>query len=476
MESKGTTPVVKAEMPLLVSEAQDIYPPVPPQIHAVPGTFLTAADLRRFYVASRLVGAVPAISMLPKPFDDLTREYGCDIYAQMEKDSEISAALSILILAATSTQIRIIPSLPSTHPQYEASRSIAQFCQWLISTSEWANNDNRRLLVRNGLMFGTSLGELIFDVQKGGEYDGFTVVTDMHVLEPEHTGMVVDNFNKFLGVIPRNNLYPSLPQGELVPLQMDFVNGTARVGDITIDYIIPRSKFLHLAWNRKSSSPQGSSILRPAYTPWWAKQQILEQMLQWLLKYAQPSIWGTVSDKAVAQCFTDPNTGEQIEVPPTELLLEALQAFRGASALALPPGTEVNTLNVAASGNIFLEMLAWADREITRSVLMQHMATSESAHMSRSSSESHQDVLGLLIRTLREWQADAIRRDIIRPLVLYNYGEDYLYMLPEVDAGYGDGFPLGAQEVAQLAHADWFDDSQRSAIDRILGIPLRRTG
>jgi hypothetical protein len=57
--------------------------------------------------------------------------------------------------------------------------------------------------------------------------------------------------------------------------------------------------------------------------------------------------------------------------------------FRNASAIALPYGSQVNTINVSESGAVFFAGLDWADNAIRRAILKQHLATGEGQHQAR---------------------------------------------------------------------------------------------
>ena len=73
-------------------------------------TTITAADLARQYVASRLgFGIAPILSSLPNASDDLTQEFGVEIYDRIKQDAEVSAALDMLVMAATSAKPKFIP-------------------------------------------------------------------------------------------------------------------------------------------------------------------------------------------------------------------------------------------------------------------------------------------------------------------------------------------------------------------------------
>jgi hypothetical protein len=65
------------------------------------------------------------------------------------------------------------------------------------------------------------------------------------------------------------------------------------VSDLAPAEIIPREKFCILSWRPKDGDPRGTSVLRPAYDPWWRKRQTIPEYLKYLAQFAGPSLWAT---------------------------------------------------------------------------------------------------------------------------------------------------------------------------------------
>lgn len=443
--------------------------------------FQTVADLRRLYIAANYLGLQASVTTLPHAFDDLSDQFGIDVYARMMQDSEVAANLNLLVMASTSQSAVFTPVLNPANPDYAKAVFVAGYFQYMFDTMETSFWEARRALVREGLTYGSAVAELIYDVYECGPYKGFYGVTEMRPLCISDTAFVVDNFNRLIGIVPARAPGLALPIGSTIPLSVAGV--TTNPDDLKreikeIPGILPRHKFWVQTWDGRRSDPRGRSILRPAYTPWWIKQQVLHELLAWLSKYAQPSLWATTPPDAMAMCIIDPQTGQEVEVKPTEILLQALLQLRSASAVAVPAGSEIHTLDLSSSGDIFTKLLAWCDMQITRGILMQHLATGDSTlsgNSNRVSSESHQDVLSLLIVTLRTWQSEALRRDVIIPLTVANFGEGYRHLAPRMDLGEGDGFPVTPMEISQLHFANWFTPDQMAALDRQMGLPIRQT-
>lgn len=434
---------------------------------------ITAADLARQYVASRLgFGIAPILSSLPNASDDITQEFGVSIYDRIKQDAEVSAALDVLVMAATSSKAKFVPPTNKDGVVDPLAQRMADYFDWMAGEFATPFNEWRKAIVEDALSYGSGVGELLFSIEEGGEWDGHYRIADVRPLCMCDTSFVVDNFNRIVGIISHKQPGLTMPIGAYVPLISSELSQEAKQN--RLNAVIPRSKFTIFTWNPKCSDPRGRSVLRPIYAAWYAKQQIINLMLDWFKKYSQPSIWATTPQGAQVICEVD-DKGNEKRTDPTQKLLEALMSFQNSSAIAVPFGSEIHTLDMSKGGDIFLSAISMCNREITRGIQMQHLATSDSEHMARASSGTHQQVLSLYILQLREWQSETIRRDIVTPLVLANWGKEYAHLAPSVDLGDGDGFPIDTTDVALLGQINWFTEEQKPKIDKVLGLPVRKT-
>lgn len=448
----------KSQKPLRVTEISEVTQQVAPgqAITTDAPVVATAGDLSRPYIAANINAYLAMLQSLPHAFDDLTKQFGVDIYDQMLTDSEVAASLDVIVYASVPSQPIIDAALTPNDPEYNTSVVVADFITDMVNNFSMSLQDILRIMVRQALAYGTAIGELIYETT-----DDAWLISDIRITDLLQYTLIIDGFNQIHGVAPVN-LFNRFPVGAIMPI----TDGQ------TLDNVIPRSKVLMMAWQPAKGDPRGHSLLRPAYAAWWAKQQILNEMVTWFARFAQPSIWGTTAEGAQDICITNPD-GSQTITRPTDQLLDALMQFRNASAIALPYGSAVNTISVGESGQIFLLGLDWADNSIRRAILKQHLATGEGQHQARAAAEVHQDILGLMILTVRNWIADQVRRDVFRPIVLANFGEDAERFIPRLDLGDGDGFPISAMEAAQLAAVGWFTDDQMAVMDKRLGLPVR---
>ena len=107
------------------------------------------------------------------------------------------------------------------------------------------------------------------------------------------------------------------------------------------------------------------------------------------------------------------------------------------------------------------------------------LATEEGVHMAKAASETHQDVLDLVIHHVKMAVGRMIRSDILRPLVRYNWGEEAARRLtPKVVLSSTEkhNWAKDASAVSALASSQYMDPSQYREMDARLGLPRRKIG
>lgn len=423
------------------------------------------ADLSQKYLGRGLIGFGPYLQVLDNRSDTLLREQGYQVYRKMLQDSEVDAAVDVIVRAASSQELKAISPLEPADPRYELSQELVKFVNWnfeKFDVDSW-----RREQLRTMLSFGNAVSEIDWDFEECGVWANHFTLKCIRLQLPEDYGFIVDRWGTVYGVVPLGQASGlQFPLGNLIPLNS---NGAIRL----LEGAVPRYKLAVWTWEQRGTDPRGTSILIPAYIPWWSKQRALEEWSCWLSRYAQPSIWATPGPDALPVCITN-SDGSQTITQPTEALLRALLEFKSASVLALPYGSTVNLLSVQGGVEPFLASIDLFNTEITRGILGEHLATGNGTSQNKVAIETQAIVFRLLVSSIRRLIALRIREDIIRPLVEANYG-DVGDMLPVVDLGDGDGFPITATEVAVLFQAGYFTEEQLSYIDRVLGLPVRNT-
>lgn len=421
------------------------------------------ADLAEKYLGAGLIGFGPALQILQNSGGDpLLMQQGYGLYRKMLTDSEVDASLDVLIQSATSQPLTAISPLTPDDENYALSKELADFVNYVFSRFDM--DSWRREQLRQALAFGNSVSELDWDMLETGPWKDHFIITRIRSQQPENYGFIVDRWGEVYGVAPLGPAAGTqFPIGNLVTLSSNpFVTKI-------LEGAVPRYKLTVWTWEQRGTDPRGTSILLAAYIPWWSKQRTLEEWSCWLGRYAQASLWATPGPDALPIC--DPVTGAITQ--PTERLLEALRQFKSGSVLALPYGSIVKVLEVTGGAEPFFESLEAFDAQITKAILGLHQNAAAG-----DSGKSMEVIRGIILRMvvggIRRWVAQNIQRDIVKPLIEANYG-DVEELLPIIDLGDGDGFPITATEVAVLFQAGFFTEDQLPYIDKQLGVPVRQS-
>lgn len=439
-----------------------------PQLNNRPpetGTVEVRADLNQKYLGTGMVGFGPTLEVITtRQADDLIRQHGYDLYRRMLMDSEVDASVDTLVQAAASQPVLAIPGVTEDEEGYQQSKELADFVNWTFE--RLGLNDWQREQARGMLAFGNAVSEIDWEYAESGPWSGHLYICRLRKQEPENYGFIVDRWGTVYGVAPLG-----LASGTVFPLG-NIVQLTDH-GLTNLKGAVPRYKLSVWTWEMRGTDPRGTSALIPAYIPWWSKQRAIEEWSCWLGRYAQASLWATPGPDAVPLCVTEPN-GKETITQPTELLLQALLNFKSGSVLALPYGSRVEVLQPNGGASPFFDSIAAFNKEITRAILGQHLATGEGETQSRAAAEVHTKILRLFVNSLRRYVLRQIEIELVKPLIEANYG-DVGTLMPRVMTSNGSFFNLTPTEIAVLMQSGYFSADQLQALDAELGVPIRTT-
>lgn len=455
-----------------------------------------SADPKLEYVASGgYLWLNHYLRSLPWYIDDLQRDFGNDIYERMLADPKVKASFNTLKTSILREGIEVLPaedlknpsqpeqpSLSGKRPRQSSPTAIeiANFCKRNLDAMGGAGLRSFYGIcyeLLDGGAFGTKVGELIFNeaaIEVGTDRIIQTLKT-IKVKPRTSTAFVVDayaNVVGLLGLIPGQG-YPVIVQGLM-----------GRPGDVP--NMLPREKFCIFTWMPTDEDPRGNSQLRSAYQPWWFKMQNLGERLKFLVRFATPSVWGTVSERAMPTPMADGNgnpltdiNGNPIMIQPAPLLQNALLGLQNGTVGVGPYGTEIELLEAKGEGEAFHLFQNDCDRDISEAILYQALATGEAQEGNLGSgggADAHQDILELPIHYGKRTLANMIAHEICRAIVIQNYGEEALPLLPVISLGdvESHNFAEMAAPLAQLGYS--VDESQFDGIDSDLGLPAREVG
>lgn len=450
------------------------------------------ADLTKEYVTSGKLGYYPFFRALPPYNDDISREFGLEIYARMMTDPVVHASTQLVPISILANGYELVPSLSREEPDYDVAVKMRDFVKQSLDQLE-TPYDTVLEQHLTSFDYGLSVSEQVYYVRDGGLW-----LRDLRDKPLINTILVVDSFNKTVGIMTQRFPGQAYPAGSYIPIDFSQItqgqnlpkDETTKQGEIDLSKrlpgFLPRDLFSILTNKMRYNDERGASGLRAAYSAWWFKQQVIAEYLAWLSRFASPSLVGTTAQGAKAETVLDENL-EPVEDPstnlpqvtsPEQVMAGQLAQFQNGTAMAIPFGAKVEPIQTSGNGEAFSAAINWANAEIVRAITYQFLATSEGMHNARAASEVHQDILSLGIQRRKRWLAGQQRREVYYRLLRYNFdisGKEIQRYVPHLDLGAGSGFPMSPDTIAKLATAKFIDPSQYERIDKMIGLPQRET-
>ncbi len=445
-------------------------PPTQPAPRIVePVDDLPREQLQREYVSGGQYAWVdPRLHSLPWTLDELQSDFGADVYDRMAVDSQVYACLTVLKASIVEDGLRLTSSVTDTEQDgFDLAKEIAAEALPMLDALEVPLDDVLWDML-NGVIYGYAIAEQRFDLRKGvskkNKKRDMLQLAALKVKPRTAVAFVVDAFLNVIG------LAAARPGQGFTPL----------LAGLKPEDLLPRTKFAILTFRPKNGDPRGSSILRAAFDPWWRKRQTHIELLKYLTQFASPSIWATAPEKAKYMSREEPdpnNPGEMRRVTATieEALLAGLMGFKNGTVAAFPFGTVLNTIQSSGEGRAFFAAISQADRDITRAMLTQELATTTGQFQTRAASQVHQDVLNTIVKTGKMMLARMLVRDVLTPWIRYNWGDEAVQLCPKLGFGEVEASdrPVLINAIANLYRAGYLDDSQLLALDDSLGLPER---
>ena len=404
-------------------------------------------------------------SVSPLFLDDNTQQFGADIYERMLKDTEVSSAFDTFALAVCADGVRISPA-PGGDPKDEADKRnvYAKWVENAITAGEIDLSDVA-LELMDAAAFGSRVAEIV--LQPGsGDLAGKLIPKSLKVKSAKHMEYVIGRDGALVGIRPTQ------------PLGNDQAQALAESDETQVDMwnnVIPKWKFIVHTFRPKENDVLGRSILRPAYTPWFIKTQLLPEFFRFLKLFAGGSVVGKlpkpVDDPAGAQPLEQVfgedgqpllKDDKPVFTPKAQKLLNQLIAWKNAYALVVPGGTEIDLMSPESDGQAFAHAFEYFGRQIHEAILGTSQATKEAQHESRSSKAVGQDVLGLRVANARRRLGNAMK-SLSRLLVSVNFGDSEVPYAPNFSlskleqqdrfvamTAYSDGYAKGFIKLDQL--------------------------
>jgi hypothetical protein len=363
------------------------------ELDGVPASALTSVSL-----ATDAQSLLAYARALPITVDEAQRRSGLEIYDQMDRDGAVKSSARKWKLEILSDGYRLSP--PKGFEKDELAQEIVAFweaqfdalpCQSLF----WQMLD--------AMKWGHAVAEQTWG-DGCGQWAGKWCLSDLRVIPPKLYTIVVDVFGRFLGVIGR------------VPGQIPITWSGLLILDIAkIPGFVPYQKLCLFTHDPQAGNLNGTSRYEGCYNAWRLKTRNWGEYLQYL------SRWSGVIPVGISG--PDAASGT-VNVSANEFMAEQMARLASGSAIGLSYGSSVTFWAPPSGPMPYLTTIDGLNREIARSILGNSRATVESEHGSKADSATAQDGVDEDIKFHGRSLCEAIRRQVIRPLTLANWGPD----------------------------------------------------
>lgn len=436
-----------------------------------------------YFTGGYLSGFFNSNGVLPLASDTLSQELGYEVYEDMMCDAKVSKCVNVIKSGVTGDGIELVTPLADTNPDYKISRIIEDFCSYNLKNLQRPLREIVWELL-DAVIYGHKIAEITYKIAPYNNKQHMLLGS----IKPKPfgaTNFIVDPYFNLLGISASNILGGKISgKVGLNKHNFELRDGYSFV-KLDKEYIrfINRNKFLLLTVNSQNNDPRGRSILRPAYTPWNIKNKVHCEYVRYLVTSASPLLVGFTpeSDAQKDDIVMGPDgpvkdaNGKIVRINSVQSYRDALLQAKNSGVLAAKGGSKIQSIGGDGAGIAFYKAIEVYDEQIEMAILLQTLATSESRFQSRSASEVHFSTLEQAINHYKLLVADAITEDVLKPLIIYNFGKEYVKYVPKVS--FGDtqrrDFATDAAAYAQLWQVGFMDEDQKRHADVNLGLPVR---
>ncbi|EPR07668.1 DUF935 domain-containing protein [Ruminiclostridium papyrosolvens] len=320
----------------------------------------------------------PSNGLTPVKLANIFREADSgDVLRQMElfeemeeKDPHLFSQLQTRKNAVTGLDYEIIPF----DADDERDKQIAEFVAQEIKSIE--NFEDVQMDLLDAIGKGFSVSEIIWDYDNGN-----TVIKD---IKSRYQKRFFWDYNDDFKVITKES-----PSG----------------------IHIPENKFIVHRYKARSGHPSRAGVLRVVAWMYLFKNYDLKDWVSFCEIFGMPLRLGKY-----AQGSSEDDK---------KALMQALIQIGTDAAGIIPDGTEIDFKEAAktSSTDVYERLARYCDEQMSKAILGQTL-TSDSGGGSFAQSKTHNEVRHDLTVADCKALAATLRRDIIRPLVLFNFGED----------------------------------------------------
>lgn len=444
------------------------------------------------------------VRTLPEWIDPLEQDFGLDIYQRMiASDPQVASCVELYKTAVLADGWRLTPAKDIVNeamskgrigePPQKASSDeaieCAEFCEWALNNISKTPFDLFLRQMLEAIIEGHKIAEIVMKVQETGPFAGRLVFDRLKVKPHRTTAFVMDAYDNLigiLGILPNVPFYGMWPgHGFLAGNGLTLLPGAGPDAlQKDVPSLLPLTKFAILTFDGMDSNPQGRSLLRRVFTPWWWKENAYAIWGKFITKHADPTLIGTAAEKGISiRAATDPITGlpmldaqgNPVMMTPVDELGQQLALVQNGSWLALPFGSTCAPIPINTNGEAIEKFKDFCNDEIAKGILGTTLSTQEgqSGTGSYAQSKTHEHAKDDVTRYGQILLTSMVLRQLLKLLVDLNYGPDSEEWIPRFGLGQEEtlsfvDFAAGAAQLGFTVHT-----SQFPGMDDMAGLPPR---
>jgi len=317
-----------------------------------------------------------------KPYnpDDLwQKRSNYDLYDKMRIDEQVKAALHLIKYAILGTGWDIVQ-------EDDHRPDILEFVRENLFEQYSGELEDAWWEILSAIDYGFSMTEMVFKLKNGKQW-----LSELFTIPPHSLDLWTDD------------------KGRIFKIEQDTVHD--------VDFELPLWKMIYLVNNPEFRNPYGVSDLRAAYRAWWSKDNILKFWNIYLERFGTPPIHATFDETAVQRSETSD-------------ILDILKSIQQKTEIVTPNSVKLDTIESKRSTTTdYKAAIEEYNLQIAKSLLVPSLSgvVNETKGGSFALGKGQIDLFLLGNEKRRRQFADVINEQLIRKLVIINFGEQESY-------------------------------------------------
>lgn len=302
-------------------------------------------------------------------------------------DSEIDNSINTLKTIRLSSGYKINYKDEETNPQ---RKEIVDYVRWNLDNIQGGFNDDLREIM-GALEMGWSLQEKVWETVTEGKYAGKVRLIALKSKRPKYFSLAVDEYDNLVA------------------------DGVVSISGDKFGKQFPTEKFVVYSLNKRYENVFGTSRLRSLYSLYFIKKVLERCYGIYMEKYGRPIVAFQPKQK--------------IDSTTKTALLTILKQLRYETTMVIPEAIELTIKEMAEGhGDSYIKGMEFINSQIRKTIQGQTLTSEPGTSGSFALGGVHLDILEMFINALGiDIANQAVNSQIIKQLVIYNYGKQDEY-------------------------------------------------